>query len=117
MSLVSLVDWLTWGALVLPLIVLAWSAWQYVDLRKRENSRHNFNTFFETLDRVNNSDGQQICQIAAIFELRNYPEYKDVILRICDNAEELFIQQGGAGNINVHTFDEFASTAEYLRTK
>jgi hypothetical protein len=110
MGLKTAVDWLTWAAVVLPLITLAWSAWRYVHLRTKEAREKEFNNFFLTLERVHNANGSLIAQKAAVFELRNYPRYKDVVLRICDEAPTLF---GPSPDPRVQ--NEFALTAEFFR--
>ena len=86
MPLKSAVDWITWGALVLPLFALAWSAWQYVALQKREVARQRFDNFFRVMDKIGEQEGSLMAKVAAVYELRNYAEYKDLIVRMCDDS-------------------------------
>jgi hypothetical protein len=110
MRLDSALDWMAWGGLVLPLVVLAWSALQFVWVRTEEARQKKFDNFFITLERVHNASGSMIAQKGAIFELRNYPKYKEVILRICDDAPTLF-----GTNPDQRIINEFANTAAFLR--
>lgn len=86
MNLKTAADWLTWGALVLPLFALAWSAWQYVALQKREAERQRFDNFFRVMEKIGEQEGSITAKIAAVYELRKYPEYKELIVRLCKDA-------------------------------
>ncbi|MCP5387667.1 MAG: hypothetical protein H6916_12765 [Novosphingobium sp.] len=86
MDLRSATDWLTWGALVLPLASLAWSAWQYVAIQKREEARQRFDNLFRVMEKIGEQGGSIAAKMAAVNELRKYPEYKDLIVRLCNDA-------------------------------
>ena len=88
MKLHTAVDWLTWGTLVLPLFVLAWSAWQYVALQKREAARQRFDNFFRVLELIGAREGSLAAKAGAVYELRNYPEYAEMIVRFCREAQD-----------------------------
>lgn len=109
MGLETVVDWLTWLGVVIPLVVLACQGWRYVNIQKDAGRQQEFVNFFHTLERVNNKDGSLILQMAAIFELRNYPKYKDVILKICDDAQSIFSTD------DLRVLDQFEATASFLR--
>jgi hypothetical protein len=104
-------DWLAFGALFLAVCTIAWQGYRYVNVQKDIGRQRNFENFFHTLERVNNRDRSLILQKAAIFELRNYPEYKDVVLNICDDAKSLFATE------DPRVLDEFEATASFLRAK
>ncbi|MEO8722187.1 MAG: hypothetical protein ABI395_01515 [Sphingobium sp.] len=86
MNLTNAVDWLTWGALVLPLMALAWAAWQYVMIQKREEKRQRFDNFFRVMDKIGETGGSLAAKAAAVYELRQYPEYSELIIRFCKEA-------------------------------
>lgn len=86
MGLRNATDWLTWAAIVLPLFALAWSAWQYVDLKKREEASESFNRLFRIMDMIGGRDTSLASKIAAVYELRRYPTYRDLIVRFCRDA-------------------------------
>lgn len=79
-----------WLGLVVPLLALAWSGWQWVGIQKQQQRERNFEHFFATIARVHNSEQSLIAQKAAIFELRNYPDYRAVVRRICEKPEQFF---------------------------
>ena len=110
MHLGTVADWLAWGALAAAVGVIAWSSYRYLAVKEAEQRQRKFENFFETIRRVHNKDGSLIAQKSAIFELRNYPEYKDVILRICDDALDLF-----GPNVDPRVMIEFEQTVEALR--
>ncbi len=83
MNLQTVTDWLTWAALVLPLFVLSWSAWQYVLLQKKIERQQRFENFFIVLEKTYKI-GEAPAGAAALYELRKYPEYRDVIIRYCN---------------------------------
>jgi hypothetical protein len=111
MQLSTLADWLAWGALLLPLAVLAWSARDYIKIQTDQSRQKEFDNFFETILRVHNKDKALISQKAAIFELRHYPRYKELVLRICDNY--LSYIPGAPNELK----EEFTLTAEYFRAR
>lgn len=109
MDLKTATDWLTWGALVLPLMALAWSAWQYVELQKREEKRQRFDNFFRVMEKIGEQQGSIAAKVAAVYELRKYPEYKEMIVRLCRDAAPQVV--GG----NAHMLrKEFELTADYF---
>ena len=83
MNLKTATDWLTYGALLLPLFVLAWSAWQYVALQKKIEKQKRFENFFLVMEKTYKI-GEAPAGAAALYELRKYPEYRDFIIRYCN---------------------------------
>ncbi|WBH16873.1 hypothetical protein [Sphingomonas radiodurans] len=113
MNLVSVGDWLTWAGVVLPLSALAWSAWQYVAIRKREEARHRFERFFKLLDLIGSDDQVSLhSKVGAIYELRNYSEYSEVIVRVCGDSKDRV-----SGSLAFMLQNEFTKTIEYFEKR
>lgn len=89
-SLNSAADFVVWATFVLTMAALAWSAVRYVQLERGKAKQVRFENFYRTLERVHNKDQSLILQRAAIFELRNFSEYKDLIVRLCQDRNSLF---------------------------
>lgn len=79
-------EWIAWLGIVLPLFTLAFSGWRYVSVRKQENCHQQYQRFFEITDHLGSTGGSIASKMAAAYELRKYPQYKDVIIRLCDGA-------------------------------
>lgn len=84
MSPTSWQDWIAWAGLILPLVALAWSAYNYVENQKAIRKRQDYERIIELVGRYNNAKGDEplFTQLLSAFELRNYPNYRDVILSI-----------------------------------
>ena len=89
-SLATIADWIAWITLVVSVAVLAWAAFRHVRIEQRKVAQAEFENFYRTLERVHNKDGSLILQCAAIFELRNFPKYRDFVVRLCQDGEILF---------------------------
>lgn len=70
-----------------PLGALAWSAVTFVRLRKRELQREQYQKFFEVMEHLGKQGGSVASKMAAVYELRKFPEYADVIVRMFDQVE------------------------------
>lgn len=70
-----------------PLCALAWSAVAYVRLRQREIRRERYERFFEVMEHLGKQGGSVASKMAAVYELRKFPEYADVIVRLFDHVE------------------------------
>ena len=90
LTLASVADWIAWAALIISISVIAWTAFHYIQIEKVKNQQRRFDNFYRTLERVHNKDQSLILQRAAIFELRNFHEYKDFIVRLCRDRNSLF---------------------------
>ena len=110
MGLDTVVDWLTWLGVVIPLIVLAWQAMRYVNIKQTAARQQEFNNFFRTVLRVHNSDRSQLSQEAAVFELRNFEDYIEFSLPLCENPEKYFPQE-----IPATLKQQFSQTASALK--
>jgi len=74
-------------------IPIVWQAWQYFDQKRLELKDRRFNTYHDLIRRLVESDTPQQSlrldrQIAVVYELRNFPEYKEVTLRILDGLRK-----------------------------
>lgn len=61
--------------------------WQYVDLRRREERNRRFENYHELIKSLTQPDSPDLGiridrQIASVYELRNFPEYRDVTIRV-----------------------------------
>ena len=87
MSPTSWQDWIAWAGIVLPLTALAWAAVFFVFTWREENKHKRYEKFFSLMDRVGEQDSSIAGKMAAVYELRKYPEYKDVIVRLCQDGQ------------------------------
>ncbi len=56
---------------------------EYIDIRKLEQRQKSFENYHGLVERLATTKSMD-AQTAIIYELRNYPEYKDVSIRILD---------------------------------
>ena len=104
----NFLDWIAYLGLALPLGVLAWSAAVYALAVRRQNSHARYERFFEVVEHLGQDGGSIAAKMAAAFELRKYPEYREVILRLCDKV-------GIEGPSAEMLREELQLTAEFLR--
>jgi hypothetical protein len=76
--------WIAWAGVVIPLAALAWSAVNHVIVEKRKAQVDRFEDFLSLLTIINNVKGEVGLyeQLAAAFQLRNFPEYRDILIRV-----------------------------------
>ena len=102
--------WVAWAGIVLPLVVLAWSAWRFtadrVELRKQRRFEH----FFSVTDKVGQAQGSILSKVAAVYELRRFPEYSEVIVRITEEPEII-----GGGRAQAVLEQEFRLTHDAMK--
>jgi hypothetical protein len=109
MTLTTWQYWIAWVGITVPLAALAWAAVFYVINRRREIHHQEYQKFFEITDHLGKSGGSIASKMAAAFELRKYPQYKDVVLRLCQSVSA----EGGSAKMLI---DELRLTAEYLES-
>lgn len=80
-------DWIAWAGLVLPLAALAGSAASFVHTWRGELKHKRYQKFFELMELVGKQDGSIAGKMAAVYEMRKYPEYKEVIIRLCKDVQ------------------------------
>ena len=110
MGLHSVQDWIAWGGIVIPLFAMAWAAIFFVLTRRCEVHFQEFERLFKVMDHLGHSGGSIASKMAATYELRKYPDYKDVIIRMCEQTET-------TGSMGKMLKDEMLMTAEFLRGK
>jgi hypothetical protein len=103
--------WVTLLGFAAPLITLAGSAVAFVVklfLEARERRR---NQFFDLMDKI---DGQSSIakKVAAVYELRQFPEHRDFIIRFCKT--QVANVTGGA---SATLIAEMESTKVFFETK
>jgi len=82
----SVSDWLALLGIVIPLTIASISAAIYVRNQTIESRHREYKKFFEITDSLSNFDGSLVSKVAAVYELRNYKKYKDIIIRIFENV-------------------------------
>lgn len=87
MNLETPIEWLAWGAIVVPLATLAWQAFRFNQIRREENQFQKYQRLFKVADQLGKQGGSIVSKVIAAYELRKYTEYKDVIIRICEGAK------------------------------
>ena len=80
-------DWIAWAGVVLPLATLAWAAVYFVLNWRGELKHKRYQKFFELMELVGKQDSSIAGKMAAVYEMRKYPEYSDVIIRLCIDAQ------------------------------
>lgn len=86
MNLETPIEWLAWGAIVIPLATLAWQAFRYNQIRREENQFQKYQRLFKIAAQLEQG-GSIVSQVIAAYELRKFPEYRDVIIRICEDLK------------------------------
>ena len=110
MTLHTWQDWIAWAGVIIPLGALAWAAIFYTMTRRREVEHQEFERFFKVMDHLGTSGGSIASKMAAAYELKKYPQYSAVIIRLCEQAEI-----GGPSAPMLK--NELMLTAEELRRK
>lgn len=101
-------EWVAWAGIAIPLAGLAWAAVFYTLARRREIHFQEFERLFKVMDYLGQEGGSIASKMAAAYELRKYPEYRDVIIRMCEQTDV----RGPSGKM---LKDEMTLTAEYLK--
>ncbi|MBL4759216.1 MAG: hypothetical protein JKY32_16810 [Rhizobiales bacterium] len=82
----SIMEWIAWSGIVLPLMVLSWSAYRYVSDRRREIQHQEYERFYELMDTLAQANNSISGKMAALYELRKFPQYQPVIIRLIDDV-------------------------------
>lgn len=104
----EVVNWMTWVAAIVPLWVIAWSAYHYVHTRRFDEQEKRYIRFFLVMDHLGKDGGSIASKMAAAYEMRKFPEYADVIIRLCEQAS---VQGASAEMLKT----EMKLTADYMR--
>ena len=105
----SLAEVFATAGVIIPLAVVAWSAWQYVMIQRREERRLRFEQFFSLMDRIGGAHGSIASKVAAAYELRKYPEYRELLIRFCRTAAMKVV-----GDNAKMLSDELTHTADFF---
>jgi len=103
-------DWLAWAGVVLPLTVLAWTAFWFTHERREQRKHRRFEHFFSVTDKIGQAQGSLLSKVAALYELRRFPEYSDVIVRMTEAPEIV-----GGGKAKLLLEQEFLLTHEAMK--
>jgi hypothetical protein len=80
-------EWVAWAGIVVPLAGMAWAAIFYTLARRREIHFQEFERLFKVMDHLGQQGGSIASKMVAVYELRKYPEYKNVFARMCEQTE------------------------------
>jgi hypothetical protein len=92
-----MLNWLTSNATALAIILAAltfvWPVVQFIVVRRKEQRTHEFEAFHRLIKELvaPDSDTKSVWidrQIAAVFELRHFPRYYEVTVRILNGLRE-----------------------------
>jgi hypothetical protein len=76
--------WITLVGFAAPLVTLAGSAVAYVVKLYQEAREKKRNQFFELMKFID-STNPIATKVAAVYELRRFPEHREFIIRFCEN--------------------------------
>ena len=83
---------IAFASLVVSLAVLTFSAYHYLRTRSAEIKQERFENYHNIIDKlveaVNGKNPKLDSQIAKIYELRNYREYREVSIRILEGLKK-----------------------------
>lgn len=83
----TIATWFSIFGAVTALGTLAWSSVHYVFIRKREQKFEEYKKFFDLMDTLGQESGSIASKMAAAYELRKYPDYREVIIRLFDDVK------------------------------
>jgi sulfur carrier protein ThiS len=98
---------IAWLGVVVPFGAIAWSAVAYVLNQRREQRFREFQKFHDLMRELGTTGTTVLANVAVAFELRKFPQYKDVIVRALTEIEV----RGARADL---LKQEFALTIEYL---
>ncbi len=75
-------DWIVWGLVVLPLIVIAWALTWRVFIEAERNRHERYRRFYSVMEQLSRSDSETAAKMAAAYELRNYKDYADIVAKV-----------------------------------
>lgn len=93
--------------------------WQFVSTKKQEQRQINFKKFHEDIvAKLSNQDGETGLdqQVAVVFELRNFPEYFPVSLRILKDLQINWMEKNKTSNNDLgRLIEEADETINYIK--
>lgn len=82
--------WVTLIGFVAPFVALAGSAVAFVYQNYREREDRRWNRFFDLMKFIDSKDLPIATKSAAVYQLREFPEHKDFVIRFCkDNKSKI----------------------------
>ena len=75
-------------AAIIPLFSLAFSAYQFIKLEDARFKQQTFENYHATISKIATENRDATVVSAAIYELKNYPEYCQISLSIIDHYYE-----------------------------
>jgi hypothetical protein len=93
-----------------PLLTLAGSAVAYVVKLYQDAAERRRNQFFELMQFID-SERPIATKVAAIYELRRFPEHKEFIIRFCETQKD-FVTGGSAPTLIL----EMEQTRKFMQT-
>lgn len=115
-----MLSWLTSNVAALGVlgaaITFIWSAMQFIWLRLKEQQAHEFETFHQLIkDLVSPDDKTKSIwldrQVAAVYELRHFPRYYEVIVRILTGLRKNW----NTNQKNTRLIEEIDLTIDHIR--
>jgi hypothetical protein len=100
--------WITLLGFAAPLIALAGSAVAYVLGQFLESRYRRRNQFFELMQFID-SDRSIAIKVAAVYELRRFPEHREFIIRFCATQRNNVVGEGAQPLVT-----EMDQTREYM---
>jgi hypothetical protein len=106
-------------AILLSIGVLAFSAWRYTSIKASELKESRFNKYHQLIKAISKGADQEglmkiQSQRAFIYELRNFPEYKDLTIKL---LKHLLDDWTHAQATNLHLLkEEVDDTVSYLQS-
>ncbi|MFN3953399.1 MAG: hypothetical protein ACK4LQ_03035 [Pararhodobacter sp.] len=101
-------DFATIVGIIIPLVTIAGSALAFVIkvfMDSRERRRNEFYELMKFLD----EKGSIAAKVAAVYEMRRFPEHRDFIIRFCTSQRQNI--EGSAAQI---LGDEMKATADFM---
>lgn len=98
-----------WIGVVAPMFALAWSSVVYVRNQRREQRFREFHKFHELMKELGSPGTTVLGNVAVAYELRKFPQYKEVIVRALEDIEV----KGGRADMLKR---EFELTIEHFRS-
>jgi hypothetical protein len=102
--------WVTLIGFAAPLLTLAGSAVGYVVKQYLDAADKRRNRFFELMKYID-TDGDIATKVAAVYELRRYPEHREFVIRFCDTQKRNI---GGSGAAVQSLKDEMQFTRDAM---
>jgi len=98
---------IAWLGVVVPFCAIGWSAAVYVLNQRREQRFREFHKFHDLMRELGTAGTGVLGNVAVAYELRKFPQYKEVIVRALTEIEV----RGARADL---LKQEFALTIEFL---